>query len=155
MSGLKNLKKRRRVQIIVLAFVALAISTGLIGYAMRDGINFYRAPTQVVEEAPKPDEVFRLGGLVEEGSLVRGEGETITFNVTDGAYVIPVAYTGILPDLFGEGQGMIGTGSYDGTTFVATEILAKHDESYMPKEVMDSLKETGVYVDPDAADASN
>ena len=145
---MKSLKKKRRIQVIVLAFVALAISTGLIGYAMRDGINFFRAPAQVVSDPPLATEIFRLGGLVEEGSIVRGQGETVTFNVTDGAASIPVAFTGILPDLFGEKQGMIGTGKLVDGVFVASEILAKHDESYMPKEVIDALKEQGMYVAP-------
>lgn len=155
MSGLKSLKKRRRIQIIVLAFVALAISTGLIGYAMRDGINFFRSPSQIVAEPPAPNEVFRVGGLVEEGTLVRGEGETVTFNVTDGGASVAVAYTGILPDLFEEGQGMVGQGRYIEGVFQASEILAKHDETYMPKEVIDALKEQGIYVDPNAAAATN
>lgn len=145
MAGLKNLKKRRRVQVIVLAFVALALSTGLIGYAMRDGINFFRSPSEVLAEPPAETELFRIGGLVEVGSLVRGEGETISFNVTDGGAVVPVTYTGILPDLFEEGQGMVGQGRYINGTFEAVEILAKHDETYMPKEVVDVLKEQGVW----------
>lgn len=146
---MKGLKKTRRIQIIALAFVALAGSTALIGYAMRDGINFFRAPAQVVSDPPEAGEVFRLGGLVEKGSLVRGQGETVTFRVTDGAEVVPVAFTGVLPDLFTEGQGMIGTGEMVDGVFQATEILAKHDETYMPKEVIDALKEQGVYEDPD------
>lgn len=145
---MKGLKKTRRIQIIALAFMALAGSTALIGYAMRDGINFFRAPAQVIAEPPEAGEVFRLGGLVEPGSITRGQGETITFRVTDGAEVIPVAFTGVLPDLFSEGQGMIGTGQMVGGVFEASEILAKHDETYMPKEVMDALKEQGVYQDP-------
>jgi cytochrome c-type biogenesis protein CcmE len=148
MAGLKGLKKQRRIQIIVLAAVALVGATGLVGYAMRDGINFFRSPTQVVEEPPSEGEVFRIGGLVEEGSIVRGQGETVTFRVTDMNQTVSVAYTGILPDLFAEGQGMVGTGSMVGDTFQATEILAKHDETYMPAEVVDALKEQGVYVDP-------
>ncbi|HKK87042.1 MAG TPA: cytochrome c maturation protein CcmE [Roseovarius sp.] len=146
---MKTLKKKRRVQIIALAAVALVVSTALIGYAMRDGINFFRSPAQVLAEPPEPTEVFRIGGLVEEGSLVRGEGETIRFNVTDGGGVVPVAYTGVLPDLFEENQGMVGMGSYREGVFEATEILAKHDEDYMPKEVVDSLKEQGVYQEPE------
>lgn len=142
---MRNLKKARRIQVIALAAGALVLSTALIGYGMRDGINFFRSPTQVMTEAPGPGETFRLGGLVEEGTLVRGQGETITFSVTDGAASVPVTYTGVLPDLFKEKQGMIGTGTYDGKIFRATEILAKHDESYMPKEVIDALKEQGVY----------
>lgn len=150
MAGMKNLKKTRRIQIIVLAFVALAISTGLIGYALQDGINYYRSPSEVIAEPPASTEVFRMGGLVTEGSIVRGEGETVSFSVTDGAEIVPVRFTGILPDLFAENQGMIGTGTYVNGTFEASEILAKHDENYMPKEVVDSLKETGVYVDPNS-----
>ena len=146
---MKGLKKTRRIQILALAFVALAGSTALIGYAMRDGINFFRAPAQVIAEPPEAGEVFRLGGLVEPGSLMRGQGETVSFNVTDGAEVVPVRFTGVLPDLFKEGQGMIGTGTLVNGTFEASEILAKHDESYMPKEVMEALKEQGVYQEPD------
>ncbi|WP_371223786.1 cytochrome c maturation protein CcmE [Roseovarius sp. 2305UL8-3] len=142
---MKSLKKKRRVQIIAISVVALVISTALIGYAMRDGINFFRSPSQVAEAPPEPTEVFRIGGLVEEGSLVRGDSETITFSVTDGGAVVPVRYTGVLPDLFSEGQGMVALGSYDNGVFTATEVLAKHDEDYMPQEVVDALKEQGVY----------
>ena len=147
MAGLKNLKKRRRIQVILIAFTALITATALVGFAMRDGINYFRAPAQLVENPPPAGELFRLGGLVEEGSLVRGQGETITFRVTDGAATIAVSFTGVLPDLFGEGEGMIGTGRYVDGVFQATEILAKHDETYMPKEVIDALKEQGVYQD--------
>ena len=147
---MKSLKKTRRIQIIILAFVSLTVATGLIGYAIRDGINFFKSPSQVIAEPPAPNEVFRIGGLVEEGTLVRGQGETVTFNVTDGGASVPVAFTGVLPDLFGEGQGMVGTGSYINNTFQATEILAKHDEDYMPKEVIDALKEQGTYVEPNS-----
>ncbi len=145
---MKGLKKKRRIQVIAVAIVALAVSTGLIGYAMRDGINFFRSPSQVMDEPPRPTEVFRIGGLVEDGSLVRGQGETISFRVTDGGASVEVAYTGVLPDLFGEGQGMVGTGRYVDGVFQASEILAKHDETYMPKEVIDALKEQGVYEAP-------
>ena len=145
---MKGLKKQRRIQIILAAFVSLTLATGLIGYAMRDGINFFRAPTAVVEDPPRPDEVFRIGGLVEEGTLVRGQGETVTFNVTDGGAGVPVRFTGVLPDLFGEGQGMVGTGQLVSGVVEASEILARHDETYMPKEVVDALKEQGVYKDP-------
>ena len=150
---MKSLKKQRRIQVIGLAFVALTGSTALIGYAMQDGINFFRAPTQVIAAPPPPTEVFRLGGLVEEGSLVRGAGETITFAVTDRNASVPVRFTGILPDLFAEGQGMVGQGRYINGTFEAIEILAKHDETYMPAEVIEALKEQGVYVAP-APDAA-
>ena len=147
---MKNLKKQRRIQIIAVTAVALVLSTVLIGYAMRDGINFFRSPTQVMEEPPSPTETFRIGGLVEIGSLVRGQGKAVTFSVTDGNASVPVTYVGVLPDLFEENQGMVGTGKYINGVFEASEILAKHDETYMPKEVMDALKEQGVYKDPEA-----
>ncbi len=146
---MKNLKKQRRIQIIMLVTLALVLSVSLIGYAMRDGINFFRAPTQILAEPPPPTEVFRIGGLVEEGSIVRGQGETIRFSVTDGNGVVPVTYTGVLPDLFEENQGMVGTGKYINGVFEAHEILAKHDETYMPAEVVDALKEQGVYQAPE------
>ena len=146
---MKNLKKKRRIQIISIAFVSLAVATTLIGFAMKDGINFFKSPTQVVENTPNPNEVFRIGGLVEEGSLLRGVGETVAFNVTDGNESVSVKFTGILPDLFEEKQGMVETGKFSDGVFYASEILAKHDESYMPKEVIDALKEQGVYQEPD------
>ncbi len=152
---MRSLKKRRRIQVILIAAVLLVGATALIGYGFRDGINFFRSPSQVLAEHPPEGEVFRLGGLVEEGSLVRGQGETVTFRVTDTSATVPVSFTGVLPDLFGEGQGMVGTGAMQGDVFVATEILAKHDETYMPREVIDALKEQGTFVDPNAAPASN
>ncbi len=147
---MKSLKKQRRIQVIAVAAVALIASTALIGYAMRDGINFFRAPSQVMAEPPAPSEVFRIGGLVEEGTLVRGDGKTVRFSVTDGGATVPVTFTGVLPDLFEENQGMVGTGRYINGVFEATEILAKHDETYMPKEVVDALKAQGVYKEPDS-----
>ena len=147
---MKSLKKKRRIQIIIAAAVALVLAVGLIGYGFRDGINLYRSPSQMTENPPALGEVFRLGGLVETGTLLRGASETVSFKVTDGGASVPVRFTGVLPDLFAEGQGMIGTGAMEGDTFVATEILAKHDENYMPREVIDSLKEQGVYEDPNS-----
>ena len=146
---MKSLKKQRRIQVIAIMAVALVLSTVLIGYALRDGINFFRSPTQVVEDPPSSSEVFRIGGLVEVGSLVRGQGETIQFVVTDGGASIPAIYSGVLPDLFEENQGMVGTGRLINGVFEATEILAKHDENYMPTEVIDALKAQGVYVEPE------
>ena len=146
---MKNLKKKRRVQIVGIAFVALAVATILIGFALKDGINFFKSPTQVIEVTPNPNEVFRIGGLVEEGTLLRGFGETISFYVTDGNESVSVKFTGLLPDLFEENQGMVATGKYIDGIFYASEILAKHDETYMPSEVIDALKEQGVYQEPD------
>lgn len=145
---MKSLKKKRRIQVLIAAAVALLMATVLIGYGFRDGINLYRSPTQLAEAPPPAGEVFRLGGLVEEGSIVRGEGETVTFSVTDGGEAVPVSFRGVLPDLFAENAGMIGTGQMVDGVFVADEILAKHDENYMPREVADSLKEQGVYKEP-------
>ena len=147
MAGMKGLKKTRRIQIIVVAFLALGLSTALIGYAMKDGINFFRSPSQVSSMPPEDGEVFRLGGLVEVGSLVRGQGDVITFKITDTKDTIPVSFKGVLPDLFAEGAGIIAMGQMDAGTFVASEVLAKHDETYMPKEVIDALKAQGVYKD--------
>ena len=142
---MKSLKKQRRIQVIVITIIALFLSTVLIGYAMRDGINFFRSPSDVLLQLPDKNETFRIGGLVQEDSLVRGSGAVINFIVTDGNNSVLVEYSGILPDLFAEGQGMIATGKYIGGKFIASEILAKHDENYMPKEVLDTLKEQGLY----------
>lgn len=148
---MKSLKKQRRIQVIAIMAVALVLSTALIGYALRDGINFFRSPTQVVEDPPSSSEVFRIGGLVEVGSLLRGQGETIQFVVTDGGASVPAIYSGVLPDLFEENQGMVGTGRLINGVFEATEILSKHDENYMPTEVIDALKAQGVYVEPEGS----
>ena len=150
MAGMGGLKKRRRITIVLLTFLALILTTGLVGFAMRDGINYFRAPAQVLSDPPALGEVFRLGGLVQDGSIQRGQGAAVQFVVTDGTNTVPVSFTGILPDLFSEGQGMIGLGQMQDGVFVATEILAKHDETYMPKEVMDALKEQGMYQAPES-----
>jgi cytochrome c-type biogenesis protein CcmE len=139
-----GLKKRRRIQLLAIAAVLLAAATAIVGYAMRDGIEFFRSPSQVAAEPPAADERFRLGGLVAEGTVARDGGE-VRFEVTDGGAAIPVIFAGIPPDLFREGQGVIATGRLENGTFVASEILAKHDEQYMPKEVADALKEQGVF----------
>ena len=142
---MKSLKKQRRIQVIVITIIALVLSTVLIGYAMRDGINFFRSPSEVLQQRPDKNETFRIGGLVQEDSLVRGSGAVINFIVTDGNNSVLVEYSGILPDLFAEGQGMIATGNFIDGKFIASEILAKHDENYMPKEVVDTLKDQGFY----------
>ncbi len=152
---MKGLKKQRRIQVIALAAVAMVASFGAFYYASGDALQFFRSPSEIAENAPGPNETFRIGGLVEEGSLIRGQGAAITFNVTDGGATVPVKYEGVLPDLFGEGEGVVATGKLVGGTFEAREILAKHDETYMPKEVIDALKDQGMYVDPDAAPATN
>lgn len=139
-----GLKKRRRIQLIITGFVLLAIGSLAIGYGFRDGIQYFRNPTEVHQSPPNSNEVFRLGGLVEADSLSQNNTK-YSFKVTDGNETILVNYIGILPDLFREGQGVITTGRFIDGIFEATEILAKHDENYMPKEVADALKQQGVY----------
>ena len=142
---MRGLKKKRRLQVIATAVMLLALATVLIGYAARDGIQFFRSPSQIAESPDISDDVpFRLGGLVEEGSLVVHDSG-VRFQVTDGSHGIPVTFSGILPDLFREGQGVVALGTLESGTFVATEILAKHDENYMPREVIESLKQEGLY----------
>ncbi len=147
---MRGLKKQRRIQIITLSVICLALTTALVGYALRDGINLFRSPTQVLDNPPAATEVFRIGGLVVEDSIKPDAGVRFFFAVTDGAGVVPVHYVGddIPPDLFEEGQGTVATGRYENGVFLATEILAKHDETYMPAEVIDALKEQGVYQPP-------
>ncbi|MFO1141278.1 MAG: cytochrome c maturation protein CcmE [Amaricoccus sp.] len=139
-----GLRKRRRIQLVVLGAALLALATGLVGYAMRDGIEFFRSPSQVTAAPPPAGERFRLGGLVANGSVER-DGGVVRFAVTDGGASLPVVFRGIPPDLFREGQGVVATGAIEDGTFVASEILAKHDERYMPKEVADALKAQGMF----------
>ncbi|WP_411890468.1 cytochrome c maturation protein CcmE [Yoonia sp. SDW83-1] len=153
--GLKSLKKRRRIQVLSIAGVCVALVLVLLAFLPDDSFQFFRSPSEVAEAPPLPTERFRIGGLVEEGSLVRGQGEQISFAVTDGGASVPVVYTGILPDLFEEGQGMVAQGNYVNGRFEAVEILAKHDETYMPAEVVDALKEQGVYQAPDGEVVTN
>ena len=152
---MKGLKKKRRVQIMALSGVCVAAVLALLAFLPDESFQFFRAPSEIAANPPAETELFRIGGLVEGGTLTRGQGMQVSFNVTDGGASIPVVYSGILPDLFEEGQGMVGQGRYVNGTFEAVEILAKHDETYMPKEVIDALKEQGTYVAPDAAVATN
>jgi cytochrome c-type biogenesis protein CcmE len=144
---MQSLKKTRRIQVIMIAFVALGLSVAVIGVAFKDGINYFRSPSEVVAEAPSEDELFRIGGMVQAGSIVRGEGTEVSFVVTDCFEAVPVTYVGILPDLFEEGQGMVGQGRYVNGTFEAVEILAKHDETYMPAEV-ENMQEQQNFCEP-------
>ncbi len=151
MSGFKGLKKRRRIQVLGLAGAAIAAVLVSLWFLPDESFQFFRSPSELVASPPPPTELFRIGGLVEVGSVVRGESETVRFEVTDNAATLPVTYTGILPDLFAEGQGVVAQGRWVNDTFEAVEILAKHDETYMPREVIDALRESGTYVDPDDA----
>ena len=138
-----SLKKKRRIQLIIIFSISLTFSAFLIGYAMRDGIQYFRSPSQVIEQSPLPTELFRIGGLVKDESWIKGKKHQ--FVVTDTENDISVEFIGILPDLFREGQGVIATGNLVDNIFIASEVLAKHDENYIPKEVMDTLKEKGLY----------
>ena len=150
MAGLKGLKKQRRIQIVALAFVALAASFVAFYWAAPNALQYFRSPTQVLSEPPAQGEVYRIGGLVKVASIVKGEGVRFIFVMTDTKTDIPVSYVGndLKPDLFEEGKGAVATGEMMNGVFQASNILAKHDESYMPKEVIDALKEQGVYVEP-------
>lgn len=143
-----GLRKRHRVRMIVLGLSMLVIASIIVGFAFKDGIQLYRSPTEVIADLPKEDELFKMGGLVMEGSWIKGEVHQ--FTITDTANDIPVTFNGIMPDLFSEGQGTIVTGKLVDGVFVASNVLAKHDETYMPSEVVDTLKAQGVYVEPES-----
>ena len=130
------------------ALGVLALAVALVLDALKDSIVFFNSPTDVVEKQIKPGVRIRLGGLVKEGSVQRGDSLAVRFEVTDGKSTIPVAYQGLLPDLFREGQGVVAEGALDAAgTFRADSVLAKHDETYMPKEVADALKKQGHWKD--------
>ena len=139
-----NPKKRRR-----LAFAGAVVAAGAIGAvlmitALRDNVLYFYSPSDIGTKHVAPGVSFRIGGLVKTHSVARGPGAEVHFTVTDGRAAVPVEYTGVLPDLFREGQGVIALGALDGSgEFVATQVLAKHDEKYMPPEVVDALKRSG------------
>ena len=137
-------KKGRRLAIISAAGFTLAIAAGLVLFALRDNIVFFYGPTEMAEEAPPRGTRLRIGGLVKRGSLTYGGSSTVVFAVTDLKHDIKVNYTGLLPDLFREGQGVVAEGTVEGPgLFHADTVLAKHDERYMPKDVADKLKQQG------------
>jgi cytochrome c-type biogenesis protein CcmE len=141
-------RKQRRLVLIGSGLAVLAVAAALVLGALKDSIVFFNSPTDVVEKKVKPGDRIRLGGLVKPGSLARGDNLNVRFEVTDGNRAIPVAYPGILPDLFREGQGVVTEGALDGNgLFKADTVLAKHDETYMPKEVADALKKQGHWKD--------
>ena len=137
-------RKKRRLYIVCLGLLCLGVATSLVLTAFEDSIVFFYSPTDIAEKGLEADRYVRIGGLVEEGSVERHPGNRIEFVVTDFSNRIPVTYSGILPDLFREGQGVVAEGKLDGDQiFVAQEILAKHDENYMPKEVAEALEKSG------------
>jgi cytochrome c-type biogenesis protein CcmE len=137
-------RKQRRLTLIGLVGAVLALALGLVLYAMNDSIVFFHAPADVQAKGVQPGTRFRLGGLVKEGSVRRGENQIVAFEVTDATGSIPVRYQGLLPDLFREGQGVVTEGVLEPSgTFRADTVLAKHDETYMPREVADALRRQG------------
>lgn len=141
-------RKQRRISLIATGLAVLGLAAALVLSALQDSIVFFNSPSDVVEKQVAAGTRIRLGGLVASGSLMRGDNLTIGFQLTDGKRTVPVTYQGILPDLFREGQGVVAEGMLDGTgVFRAETVLAKHDETYMPKEVADSLKKTGHWKD--------
>ena len=143
MIGASKTRKQRRLYFVILGLLGLGVGTALVLTAFQDNIVFFRSPTEVAEGKVAPEQRFRVGGLVENGSVVKN-GENVSFSVTDMTSTIKVEYTGLLPDLFREGQGIVAEGRIDSKgVFVASEVLAKHDENYMPREVADALKKSG------------
>ncbi len=142
-------RKQRRLTFIAAALAALGLALGLVLFAMRDNIVFFYSPSELAQKQLAPGTRVRVGGLVKEGTVQRGAGKQISFEVTDrGARDVAVVYDGILPDLFREGQGVVAEGALGADGIVkADNVLAKHDERYMPREVADALKKQGVWVD--------
>lgn len=138
-------RKQKRLTIIAggMSFILAAVL--LVMFAFSQSVAYFYMPADLAEAEVSPGTRIRLGGLVAEGSVKRGEGSTVTFSVTDGSGTVPVSYTGILPDLFREGQGVVTEGAFEAATrsFIADTVLAKHDENYMPPEVVEALKKSG------------
>ncbi|MER8726820.1 cytochrome c maturation protein CcmE [Mesorhizobium sp. M1027] len=139
-------RKQKRLSAIAAGLAFLGVATGLTFYALGQKASYFYMPADLATASLQPGQRIRLGGLVEKGTVERSQGATVAFSVTDNQKDVKVTYTGILPDLFREGQGVITEGSFgpDGI-FVADSVLAKHDETYMPKEVADGLKAKGVW----------
>jgi cytochrome c-type biogenesis protein CcmE len=137
-------RKQRRLTLIGAGLGVLGLAAALVLYALNDAIVFFNSPTDVLEKHVAPGARIRLGGLVKPGTLARGDNLSVRFEVTDGNKSVLVTFIGILPDLFREGQGVVTEGALDPSgTFKADSVLAKHDETYMPKEVADALKKQG------------
>lgn len=137
-------RRQRRLTTITTAGIVLGLALGLVLFAMRDTIVFFRSPSDVTAGKVAVGSRVRLGGLVEAGSVKREDGQLVLFSVSDGANALPVRYRGLLPDLFREGQGVVTEGVLAASgTFEADSVLARHDETYMPREVADALKAQG------------
>jgi cytochrome c-type biogenesis protein CcmE len=139
-------RKQKRLSVIGGGLLVLGVAAALVLFALQQKIAFFRMPSDIQTSDMQSESRFRLGGLVEKGTVIRGEGTKVSFSVTDHVKSVPVTYDGILPDLFREDQGVVIEGRFmPGGAFVADSVLAKHDENYMPKEVADSLKAKGVW----------
>lgn len=139
-----NAKKKRRLAFAAALLLAGAGVAGVIVYGLGQNTMYFRSPTDIAEARIAPGVAFRLGGLVQTGSVMRGPGAQVRFSISDGKSIVPVTFHGVLPALFREGQGVVTTGALGaGGIFEAREVLAKHDEKYMPPEVVDSLKRSG------------
>ena len=139
-------RKQRRLALIGAGVGVLGFAAALLLFACQDSIVFFKSPTDVAERPVAPGTRIRLGGLVKSGTLIKGDNLNVRFAVTDGNKDVVVTYVGILPDLFREGQGVVTEGTFDGTgLFKADAVLAKHDETYMPKDVADALKKQGYW----------
>jgi cytochrome c-type biogenesis protein CcmE len=135
-------RKRRRLYVLIAGMACLGVAAALVLSALNDSLVFFYSPSDVIAKQVGPERRIRVGGLVEPGSVARA-GTTVDFRVTDGQHTLPVTYTGALPDLFREGQGVVAEGSLKDGVFRAATVLAKHDEKYMPPEVADALKRSG------------
>jgi cytochrome c-type biogenesis protein CcmE len=141
-------RRQRRITLIGVSLGVLALAVALVLSALKDSIVFFNSPSDVMQKHVAAGTRIRLGGLVSPGSLVRSENMQVRFQLTDGNHAVTVAYQGLLPDLFREGQGVVTEGALDTAgVFRADTVLAKHDETYMPKEVADSLKKQGHWKD--------
>jgi cytochrome c-type biogenesis protein CcmE len=148
-------KKQRRLTFAIAVVLAGVIGAVLIVFALRDNVLFFYSPSDLATHDVSPGQTFRIGGLVETGSVHRSDGLKVDFAVTDGAHTVPVEYTGVLPDLFREGQGVVALGTRNAKgVFVASQVLAKHDEKYMPPEVVDALKRAGRWKEGESGAAS-
>jgi len=147
-------RKKHRLVLIASALTALSLALGLVLIALRDNIVFFYGPSELAQRTPAPGQRLRVGGLVKQGSLLREGGQKVRFAVTDNQQEIAVSYTGLLPDLFREGQGVVAEGTLgQDRTFYADTILAKHDERYIPRDVAGALKKRGVWRDVQDAPA--
>ena len=135
--------KRKRLIFVGIGAGLLGLAAFLVLNALEDSVVFFHSPTEVAEQKVSMERRLRLGGLVEEGSVQRGTGAQVRFRVTDLANAVPITYTGILPDLFREGEGVVVEGRFKNGVLVADQVLAKHDENYMPPEVAEALKKSG------------